>query len=363
MAPKPRIAIVCTQGDWIGPFNLAKALTRNGVDVCGVCTPDSYLANSAYIAAKLTAEGAAINRSIAPMIDNLITHFQPDLLLAGDDSAFKLLAGMLIEGKASEKVLNLLKKSLPDPDKIALFMAESDFIRNFSGFSCPPPPSLLQPDRKALFEFIEQHQFPILFKRDGLSGGYGISFCNDSQQADELLKKENASGSRFLVQKIIAGTASQVIVSGLHGRVSDSLALSKIHETWKFGPSSVLGFLEHQAMQETARKIYETCGLSGFCGVDFIVDKNNQAWLLELNPRIVPATHLGQLFGTDLVNAFVCQVTGKERTPPPTRTSDKVALFPNEYMRDPHSPYLRGVYHDVPWDDPAVMKLITNKVM
>lgn len=33
-----------------------------------------------------------------------------------------------------------------------------------------------------------------------------------------------------------------------------------------------------------------------------------------------------------------------------------VAHFPNEWRRDPQSPYLREAYHDVPWDDPPLLK-------
>jgi hypothetical protein len=32
-----------------------------------------------------------------------------------------------------------------------------------------------------------------------------------------------------------------------------------------------------------------------------------------------------------------------------------VALFPNEKKRDPQSPFLKEAFHDVPYDDPALM--------
>jgi hypothetical protein len=35
---------------------------------------------------------------------------------------------------------------------------------------------------------------------------------------------------------------------------------------------------------------------------------------------------------------------------------DVVALFPQEWMRDPASPYLTNAFHDVPWDDPALIR-------
>jgi len=39
---------------------------------------------------------------------------------------------------------------------------------------------------------------------------------------------------------------------------------------------------------------------------------------------------------------------------------ETVALFPNEWLRDPHSRYLTHGHHDVPWDDPALLKAYVN---
>jgi hypothetical protein len=35
--------------------------------------------------------------------------------------------------------------------------------------------------------------------------------------------------------------------------------------------------------------------------------------------------------------------------------NNTIALFPQEWKRDPESPFLSSAYHDVPWDEPAVV--------
>jgi hypothetical protein len=35
---------------------------------------------------------------------------------------------------------------------------------------------------------------------------------------------------------------------------------------------------------------------------------------------------------------------------------EPIALFPQEMIRDPNSPYLRSAYYDVPWQSPELMK-------
>ena len=37
-----------------------------------------------------------------------------------------------------------------------------------------------------------------------------------------------------------------------------------------------------------------------------------------------------------------------------------VALFPQEWQRDPSSKFLATAFHDVPWEDPAVLAAMTR---
>ena len=42
-------------------------------------------------------------------------------------------------------------------------------------------------------------------------------------------------------------------------------------------------------------------------------------------------------------------------------TEDTIALFPQEWQRDPASPLIRSAYHDVPWDAPALVRAYINQ--
>jgi hypothetical protein len=35
---------------------------------------------------------------------------------------------------------------------------------------------------------------------------------------------------------------------------------------------------------------------------------------------------------------------------------DTIALFPQEWIRDPESPFLRSAYHDIPWEEPDLVR-------
>jgi hypothetical protein len=45
-------------------------------------------------------------------------------------------------------------------------------------------------------------------------------------------------------------------------------------------------------MAEAATRLVERFGLSGFCGLDFILTPAGEPLLLELNPRVTPTCHL-----------------------------------------------------------------------
>lgn len=358
---KIRVAIVCTESDWIGPHNTAKALARAGVAVCGITPPDSYLAKSIHLVGKLLVDAKILNSSLPAVIDSLIDNFNPHLLLAGDDRAFLLITQCAANGQIRPAARQLLERSIPAREILGKFHRESDFIANFTTLPCTPPPSVIQPTWPEIVQFAEEQGFPFLFKRDGYNAGYGISICDSMAQAEALFS--TMAGSHFLIQRLIDGEPCQVIVSGFAGQASAAMGLRQIEACWKNGPSSVLQFLAHDLMLASARTIYEQCGLSGFAGIDFMLDKQNRAWLLELNPRIVPAAHLGQLFGINLVGALIAAIKGAPYTPVSPRTIDKVALFPNECIRNSSSTHLHENYHDVPWDDPGILKTIINKII
>jgi hypothetical protein len=49
-------------------------------------------------------------------------------------------------------------------------------------------------------------------------------------------------------------------------------------------------------------------------------------------------------------------LSGEAVQPAPKVTQkNTIALFPQEWMRDPESPFLQSAYHDVPWEEPELV--------
>jgi hypothetical protein len=111
-------------------------------------------------------------------------------------------------------------------------------------------------------------------------------------------------------------------------------------------------------MAVAVEKIVRRLNLSGFHGFDFMLETGSQdAYLIEINPRATQVGHLRLGSGRDLPAALQATVSGtvvqedSKLTENPT-----ITLFPQEWLRNPASPFLRSSYHDVPWEEPGLVR-------
>ena len=80
------------------------------------------------------------------------------------------------------------------------------------------------------------------------------------------------------------------------------------------------------------------------------------AYLIEINPRTTQVGHLSLGPGRDLPAALYGAIRGKKIEASASITErDTIALFPQEWKRDPRSTYLSSGYHDVPWQEPLLL--------
>jgi hypothetical protein len=117
-------------------------------------------------------------------------------------------------------------------------------------------------------------------------------------------------------------------------------------------------------MAEATARLVAGLRCSGFLGFDFLVEEGTgHAYFMECNARPTPSSHLGAHAGVDLCSALHARLAGQALPAQTQREQERViALFPREWERDPHSPILRTVDHDVPWDDPELVKALVSRI-
>ena len=113
-------------------------------------------------------------------------------------------------------------------------------------------------------------------------------------------------------------------------------------------------------MAATAETLVKRLNLSGFVGFDFILDAIGQSWLLEMNPRLTPTSHLCNNANNLAAALFQRLTGGVVHVPAPTGNCEPIVLFPQELQRCPNSKHLLDFSLDIPWDEPTFVQVCLN---
>ena len=313
----------------------------------------------------------------------VMTIWSPDLLIFGDESTV-VFAHYLVQNSAkfktllSEPILQVIKSSLGDPEffEATLFKNKTLEVAHSLGIRAPAAVSVT--NSKDALEVAEKIGYPIVLKKEFGCSGVGVKVC--SNQADllatlpDFLPQSTSSFKsqilRFIkrdwfprpkvlsVQQFIKGVTAMYPVVALNGEVLAGFAAVKDLTVSATGPSSVIRFTNNSEMQATAIALIKEFKFTGFASFDFILEEGtNHAYLLECNPRPVPILHLGTLAGIDMSKSLFVQLQNQKREPQLIVEKElSVALFPQEWKRDSSSKNLDHLHHDVPWDDPELLK-------
>lgn len=143
------------------------------------------------------------------------------------------------------------------------------------------------------------------------------------------------------------------------GAVLAALHFEVINKSSSTGHSTVLRLIENAEMSAAVAKIAQRLGLSGMNGFDFILEaETGNPHLIEINARATQVGHLTLGPTRDLPATLFASVTGEPVHESSTLTDNAViALFPQEWRRDPSSLYLCSGYHDVPWNEPELLRV------
>jgi predicted ATP-grasp superfamily ATP-dependent carboligase len=374
----PRLLLIATV-PWIFPARLAKALRTAGLHVEAVCRARHPLRLSRQ-SPRLHRLGLVGEvRSVAAAIDRS----EPELLIPCDDPAVSILHAL--HGRdGGGKLSDLIERSLGDPQGFGVVASKSSLIALARSLGLLVPASVPVSSRAVLLQTLERTGYPRVLKRDRTWGGAGVRVLHNDADARaawrdvvgwvSVLRAGRAAqrdkrlralldpfanwSAAVELQEFVNGTAANRAILCSRGKVLAGISVAACETLYPTGPASVVRVIEHPDMTHAAAVLAERLGLSGFFGFDFVISSSSgRAHLIEANPRVTPISHLAFANGTHLPAALYAQMTGMEPRPASVQVpGDHIALYPTEWLRDPSSPYLCRVYHDVPWDEPALVE-------
>lgn len=318
---------------------------------------------------------------------------KPDLVIAGDDIAVQQLHRLYETKRQAEGpdslIAQTLERSLGWPASFPILYSRTDFLEaaREEGLRIPETAAVKTVDE--LREWIRRAGLPAVIKANGTSGGEGVSIAQTPEDAEREFLRLQAPPNllralkrtltdqdatllgpalarrpfQMSVQKFIAGTEATSAVACWKGEVIASLHFEVVNKLKATGHATVVRRIESAEMSEAAVKMVRRLKLSGLCGFDFMLEAGTRnAYLIEINPRSTQVGHLALGPGKNISAALFAAVTGGQVQDGPAVTDkETIALFPQEWLRDSGSVFLRTAYHDVPWDEPELIRACIRK--
>jgi len=380
---KPTL-LIATTARWFPTARLAVALANSGFTVDAVCPSHHSLGETDAVRRICSYRGLDALTSFA----DAISAVKPDLIVPGDDLATQHLHLLYDEerrkGDAGIMVCALIERSLGAAEGFSVIDSRTKFMELAQSEGIRVPRTEVIRDGSELKKWFAHTDFPAVLKSDGSSGGDGVRVVRSLEDAERTLRSLQAppllaravkrtlfdQDPRLLApallrrrsvvnaQAFVAGREANSAVACWKGEVMASLQFEVINKMGSAGHATVLRLIDNEEMSAAAQKIVRRLNLSGVHGFDFMLESHTgNAYLIEINPRATQVGHLALGLGRDIPAALYSAVSGQAIHPAPKVTEDDtIALFPQEWIRDPASTFLQSAYHDVPWDKPKLIR-------
>ena len=248
---------------------------------------------------------------------------------------------------------------------------------------------ILTPETTAISGLQDLHQllafqpFPWVLKVDGSTSGTGVRIAATLAEAEDYFadlrgfirllrfaRRLTVNRDAYLpmrwrdvvwsarpaviAQPFIHGRPANCAVVCWNGEVLAGVGCEVVSEQRSFGPASVVRLVDNADMRNAAAKIARRLSLSGFFGLDFIIEEETgSAFLIEMNSRCTQHCHLRLEKGRDMIGALSAILKGKPADDQALITqNDLIAYFPQALLRG--SSFFSSSYHDVPLDEPEL---------
>lgn len=307
----------------------------------------------------------------------------PDFIIPCDDDAAIHLHHLHERSRGNGVLRALIERSLGAPASCSFATTRGQLMRLAQAAGVRVPETRQIASSIDLDAWCAQRGFPAVLKVDRSWGGLGVTVVRDLAQARKafhqathpspvralshlLLRRDPSHLLRWLararpgitLQAFVEGRPANRAVACWRGEVLAGISVVALQTRTPNGPGTVVRVIDDAEMAEAALRLARALGLSGLCGLDFVIEAaTGAAWLIEVNPRATPISHLALGAGRDLPAALHARIRG-ERAPATASAirGDVIAMFPGEWCRNPVSPHLRTAFHDVPWSEAELVR-------
>ena len=107
-----------------------------------------------------------------------------------------------------------------------------------------------------------------------------------------LVWRQRATTS-MTIQTFIEGRPANAMLACWKGEVAGMVSVEVLSSQGETGAGVVVRLIENQQIADAAHKLADWLKLTGFYGLDFMIERDGEAaYLIELNPRCTQLGHL-----------------------------------------------------------------------
>jgi ATP-grasp domain len=372
---------------WGLAARLAIGLAECGCEVSAICPSPSH-ALTKTSAVRRTFRYSAFHPLEA--LKKAIDAVDPDIVVPSCDRSVEHLHQLYAEALASngqmDKIRALIERSLGSPESHQIVSSRLRLIEVAREEGIRVPRIARIAGKEDLDAWSAQESFPWVSKADGTWGGSGVRIVKSAEEAETSMKQLeqmarftrafkrllvnrdaflfrpwwNRSRRSIVVQSYIQGRPANCTVLAWKGRVLAMIGVEVVRSQGLTGPASIVRIVDNEQMRSAAEKLAARLHLSGFFGLDFMIESSTgAAFLIEMNPRLAPPCHLRLDKGRDLAGALWAQLADQNLPASPLKTqSSLIAYFPQNAHNPSEIP--AACFLDAPEGEPELTKELLN---
>ncbi|MBN8994082.1 MAG: ATP-grasp domain-containing protein [Rhizobiales bacterium] len=385
LAPIPRVLLFAIQTSHAGSCRLPKLFREAGFRVGILGLRSSLLQTTRHADERFVLSARRFEPRIRSSLERAFAAFRPDIIVPCDERAVSVVNYWVGSGAGTAALTPSLRAclahSLGSLERLPERNSKPRVLELARSVGIPTPREVKVTNSAECRRAAEAFGYPVVLKLSHGAGGNGVRLCATRGDLDDAFRifergqssaklwrrrilKRDWFGSRFdiVVQEFIAGRPAMSCVAAFSGRALSVVTAFADQVSESMGPATIARIVDIPAARRITESMVEAFGASGFLSFDFIVDEAGRAVLLECNPRPTQIMHLGHLVGVDLARSMREALAGVADIPREyPRGERQVALFPQEWTRHPASPVIAAAFHDVPWEDPELLRAILSK--
>jgi hypothetical protein len=379
-----RILIVATTW-WPSAAYLAMAFQRAGASVYSLTPTGNPVHKLDFVKGDLAYSARDPVKSLVVAV----TTFEPFVIVPMDDRAVGHIHSLyarceFLRPGLALSIRSVIERSLGAPTGYAISGTRYAFLEAMRRRGIITPPGAELRSARDVRAWCASQPRPWVIKAEGSWGGSGVLIVDTVAEAEQayaelsaplafhkalrflLVDRDPFTLTRFLrrkkrnvmAQTHIPGRQVTCMAASWQGRLLGIVTAEVLSTQGRVGASTFLRLADNPQIEAAAAVVAEHLGLSGFFGLDFIMeDETGRCLLIEMNPR---ATQLGHIrvqsadLATRLCAAAGTDVFTSDNLPD---HSEMIAVFPQclRFAESAGEEWALAL-EDIPWSQPDLVE-------